>query len=171
MWRFVCELAQEDPSFVGDHLKQFMRQFPQGVTLVTTRYEGQVRGVTISSFTSLSLDPPLVMIAVAKNASSYLAFVKSEFFNIQLLASTQDSIAARFATKIDHDEKFRGLQYAFDSKNNPVIDQALGYLECMRNQVHEVGDHSLIIAKVIGAKILGNSEPLIYHNRKFTTIA
>ncbi|HZW56678.1 MAG TPA: flavin reductase family protein [Nitrososphaerales archaeon] len=154
-----------------ENLKRFMRQFPQGVTLITTIEGGRPRGMTVSSFTSLSLAPPLIMIAIAKDATSYSAFVSARSFNVQLLDSNQSSIAMKFATKIDHEEKFRGLSSTSDSNNNPIVNGALGYLECTNHQIHDVGDHSLIIARVTGVKLLRDSPPLVYHNRQFTTVA
>jgi flavin reductase (DIM6/NTAB) family NADH-FMN oxidoreductase RutF len=156
---------------VAEDLKQFMREFPQGVTLVTTNHKRELKGITVSSFTSLSVDPPLILIAIAKNATSYDSFTNAEFFSVQLLASNQDEIATKFASKIDHAEKFRGLSYTFDSKGNPIIDGILANLECERDQVYDAGDHSIVVAKVTGSNILKDSSPLVYRNRKFTTTA
>lgn len=158
-------------SSLNENLKRFMRQFPQGVTLVTTVEGGRPRGMTVSSFTSLSLTPPLIMIAIAKDATSYKAFVSARSFNVQLLDQDQAAIAMRFATKMEHEEKFRGFSSMSDSNDNPVVDGALGYLECANYQIHDVGDHSLIIARVTAAKLLRDSPPLVYHNKEFTTVA
>ena len=111
------------------------------------------------------------MMAIAKDASSYNAFMSCRSLNVQLLNHDQASIASKFATKIDHDEKFRGLNVTPDSNGNPIVAGSLGYLECEKHQVHDVGDHSLIIARVTGAKLLLDSRPLVYHNRQFTTVA
>ncbi len=163
-------MSVNDP--LKEEIKRFMRSFPQGVTLVTTRRNGRILGITISSFTSLSLNPPLVLIAISKDATSHDDFVECEFFDVQLLGANQDDVAKKFAKKIDHDEKFRDLSYSFDSNGSPIIDGALGSLECSKYQVHDVGDHSLILGKVEKARMLrDDSLPLVYHNRKFTTIS
>ncbi|MGI0090633.1 MAG: flavin reductase family protein [Nitrososphaerales archaeon] len=155
---------------ITEELKHFMRSFPQGVTLVTTHRSGRLLGITVSSFTSLSLDPPLILIAISKDASSHDDFVGCEYFNVQLLSSDQDSLALKFAKKIVHDEKFRDLGYSVDSKDNPVMDGVLANLECSNYQVYDAGDHSLILGKVEKARVLRESSPLVYHNRQFTTV-
>lgn len=153
-----------------EELKHFMRRFPQGVTLVTTHDAGKNIGITISSFTSISLDPPLVLISIAKDANSHKDFINCESFDVQLLASNQESIAQKFAKKIKHEEKFDGLTYSVDSKGNPVIEGILANLVCSNYQVIEAGDHTLILGKVDAVKVLEGSSPLIYHEKTFTTI-
>jgi flavin reductase (DIM6/NTAB) family NADH-FMN oxidoreductase RutF len=160
----------DDLTALREELKHFMRRFPQGVTLVTTYATGRNVGITISSFTSISLNPPLILISISKDANSYMDFVSCDSFNVQLLAANQESIAERFAKKIKHEEKFSGLKYTCDSKRNPVIDGTIANLECSKFQVIDAGDHSLILGRVENANVLRDLQPLIYHERAFTTI-
>lgn len=160
----------DDITTLREELKHFMRRFPQGVTLVTTHTKGKYVGITVSSFTSISLDPPLVLISVSKDANSYNDFVNCETFDVQLLAANQESIAVKFAKKIKHEEKFDGLMFSLDPKGNPIIEGILANLVCARDQVIDAGDHTLILGKVQTAKVLLDSSPLIYHERAFTTI-
>ena len=151
--------------FVAEDLKQFMRSFPQGVTLVTTSKEGSLLGITISSFTSISMEPPLIMIAISRDATSYNDFANCKVFNVQLLSEKQEAVAMKFATKISHDSKFRDLQFSLDSQNNPVIADTLANLLCSRYQTYQAGDHSLILGKVENSTVSRDSLPLVYYKR------
>src|SRR5689334_17956799 len=96
---------------IQDRLKQAMRVFPQGVTVVTLVSEGVPRGLTVSSFTSISLAPPLVLISIAKTSAVYAALRDVKSYAINFLAEDQKSVSDRFAGRTGLKDRFDGLKF------------------------------------------------------------
>jgi len=158
------------PANLQEALKEVMRAYPQGVTVVTTNHHGVLEGITISSFTSVSLHPPLVLIAIAKGANNHDVFTGSEEFAISVLAADQAPLSDRFAGRVDHAHRFEGLDLIYDTQGSPIVRGAIAYMECATRRVHDEGDHSVIIGEVLNAKKLSDAFPLVYRNQQYTTI-
>jgi len=154
----------------GEKLKTFMRNYPQGVTVVTTRYGGRLWGITVSSFTSVSLEPPLVLVSISKTAPSHEALVNSEFFAVNLLADDQSLVSDVFAGRVEGAEKFQKIDYQLSSNGSPIITNTIGFLECRMWRKYEGGDHTIILGEVIDGEITREAKPLIYYNRGYTSI-
>ncbi len=153
-------------------LKAFMRLYPQGVTVVTTRVGGLAYGITVSSFTSVSLNPPLVMIAVDRSANSYKAFREAEIFAIHLLSSGQAELSEIFAGRKKTRDKFEGVDYEEGPEKVPILRDTPAYMICRRYRIYEAGDHDLILCEVLSVAIrMPDSKPLVYRNRTYTTVA
>ena len=150
-------------------LKEVMRVYPQGVTVVTTRGPEGVKGITVSSFTSVSLDPPLVMISIAKGSLLHDTFVKAANFAVNFLADDQKSVSDRFAGRLGQRERFEGLRYRTGSTGCPIIDGARASIECRSWRVYEGGDHSIIVGEVVTARALNAKRPLVYYSQQYTT--
>lgn len=143
-----------------------MALFPSGVTVVTTRNDGEgAAGFTASAFSSLSLDPPLILVCLDKRADCYDAFAAATQFAVSFLTAQQVEIGMRFATKgID---KFAGLRTVPGAVTNlPLIPDALVHLECDTYRQVDGGDHTIFIGKVLRAQI-HQGEPLVHFNRTF----
>jgi flavin reductase (DIM6/NTAB) family NADH-FMN oxidoreductase RutF len=147
-----------------------MRAFPQGVTVVTTKQNGVLEGITVSSFTSVSMNPPLVLISIGKMANNHDAFTHSKEFVISVLAADQAAVSDRFAGKVEHARRFEGLGLLYATLGAPVIEGCLAYLECRTLRAHEEGDHTLVIGEVVNARKLSDAIPLVYRNQKYTTV-
>ncbi len=154
---------------VRDGLKQAMRVYPQGVTVVTTKTKEGPRGITVSSFTSVSLDPPLVLVSIAKGSAFHESFKDSGHFAVNFLAEDQKSVSDRFAGRIQLADRFHGLGHREGVTGSPLIPGARAVIECKTWKVYEGGDHSLIVGEVIHAKALNSRRPLVYYAQQYTT--
>ncbi len=150
-------------------LKQAMRIYPQGVTVVTTQAEEGPKGITVSSFTSVSLDPPLVLVSIAKSSQLHDIFVANTGFAVNFLADDQRSVSDRFAGRTQARDRFDGLKFKPGVTRSPLIDGARAVIECKTWKIYEGGDHSLIMGEVVSAKALSGKKPLVYYTQKYTT--
>lgn len=150
-------------------LKQAMRVYPQGVTVVTAKGPSGPTGITVSSFTSVSLDPPLVLVSIAKGSTLHDVFMRSRSFAVNFLADDQKSVSDRFAGRTDLRDRFEGLKFKEGASGSPVIEGARAVIECEPWKAYEGGDHSLIIGEVVAAKVLNSKRPLVYYSQQYTT--
>ena len=145
-----------------DLFKQTVGSFPTGVT-VTTAYsaDGQVVGMTASAFSSVSLDPLLVLMCPAKDAECYSALTEADYFSIHLLAGDQGPLAWQFA-KSDVD-KTQGLSLDKGPNGSPKILGCLAYLECRHHALYDGGDHGILVGEVRHIELPETDrEPLVY---------
>jgi len=137
-----------------------MRCFAGGVTIVTTREpDGRPTGLTASSFTSVSLTPPLVLICVGHATTTYPAFRTHGWFAVNVLRRDQEALSRRFAQT--GGDKFTGVAHHDGRTGLPLIDGALATLECRLVQEHEAGDHTIFIGEVESSAV-NPGEPLVY---------
>ncbi|WP_439687759.1 hypothetical protein MNJPNG_23550 [Cupriavidus oxalaticus] len=128
-------------------LRNVLGTFVTGVTVVTTRDEGGAEyGVTVNSFSSVSLDPPLILWSQALMSRSYPAFRDSDHFVINILADDQADISDRFAGS--GDDKFRGVYYERSKRGAPRLAGAAAWLECEKVATYPGGDHVIYIGRV-----------------------
>ncbi len=160
------ELAAEP---LQNALKEAMRVYPQGVTVVTMRASDGPRGITVSSFTSVSLSPPLVLISIAKGSQLHDEYAKSEAFAVNFLADDQKSVSDMFAGRTAARDRFQGLRFADGTSGSPVIDGSRAVVECRTWRVYDGGDHSLIIGEVVAAKTFSAKKPLVYYSQQYTS--
>ncbi|BAN26285.1 flavin reductase family protein [Caballeronia insecticola] len=142
--------------------------FPSGVTIVsTTDEQGRHWGFTASSFSSVSMDPPLVLVCIANTADSHAAFVDAQRYAINILAQEQKDIAMHFARKgVD---KFGPHAFRYGTEDNPhppMLPGSMASLVCVARDVHEAGDHTVLIGEIQQVE-LGDATPLVYYNRGF----
>ncbi|HET9096910.1 MAG TPA: flavin reductase family protein [Candidatus Baltobacteraceae bacterium] len=145
--------------------KAVMRHFPTGVTVVTSMREGEPRGVTVSAFASVSVDPPLVLICINREARSYLYISSSKVFCVNILAGNQRHLAERFAGKL-REHQFDGVEYDIDVTGAAVLRGTVAHLDCEVAEEHHAGSHSIFIGRVLSAKSRSGS-PLGYYNGDF----
>ncbi|MEN2999422.1 MAG: flavin reductase family protein [Acidilobaceae archaeon] len=150
-------------------LKAFMRQAAQQVYVVTAEHEGEFGALTASSVVSLSLNPPLMMASIDKGSRSHEPIVRAKGFVIHLLSEEEQKIAEIMASRLQPREKLNAVGYEL-SPYGPVIKGAKSYLLLERHAVYEVGDHSLVIGKIVGGKAGEVTRPLVYHSRAYTGI-
>lgn len=152
-----------------DGLKQAMRVYPQGVTVVTTTSGDGPKGLTVSSFTSVSLSPPLVLVSIAKNSELHDLFQEAKSFAVNFLADDQKSVSDRFAGRTELHDRFEGLKFKAGLTGSPIIDGARAFIECRTWQVYEGGDHTILVGEVVAAGKLNARKPLIYYSQQYTT--
>ncbi|MFJ8933004.1 flavin reductase family protein [Streptomyces sp. NPDC102340] len=154
-----------------DSFKEVMARFPTGVAIATVCDEHGLRhGMTVSSFCSVSLDPPLVLLCVAKSARSFPAFARAAEFAVSVLREHHTDLAKRFATS--DAEKFGrgGLQRT--SRGGVVVGDALAVVECLVDQLHDAGDHLIVVGRVVDARATAEpGAPAVYFNRRFAALS
>jgi flavin reductase (DIM6/NTAB) family NADH-FMN oxidoreductase RutF len=150
-------------------LKQAMRVYPQGVTVATTHSVDGPTGMTVSSFTSVSLEPPLILISIAKSSELHEAFRDAKAYAVNFLANDQASISDRFAGRTKARNRFEGVGFSRGVTGSPVIDGVRAVIECKAWRVYDGGDHSILVGEVVSAKMFNSKRPLVYYSLQYTT--
>ena len=127
-------------------LKRTFGTYATGVTIVTTLEDGEPRGFTANSFTSVSIEPPLLLVCHSNRASSHTAFARATGFVVNILAADQKELALRFASKVEH--RFAALDWTRGT-GGPIIPGAAAWLDCQMHQTHDAGDHTILIGRVL----------------------
>jgi flavin reductase (DIM6/NTAB) family NADH-FMN oxidoreductase RutF len=136
-------------------------RYATGVTIVTTRgADRRPSGLTVNSFTSVSLDPPLVLFCLDRAAGSEPAFAAADCFAVNILAAGQAAVSARFAdpeaTRFVHEGT------TVWETGAPILTQALAALDCRVHARYDGGDHVILVGRVMRAEILHDDRPLVY---------
>jgi 3-hydroxy-9,10-secoandrosta-1,3,5(10)-triene-9,17-dione monooxygenase reductase component len=152
-----------------DAFRRVAGRFATGVTIVTTLAGGTPWGLTVNSLTTVSLDPPLVLVSVSKRARAYAALARSRRFAVNVLADGQAPLARLFASLAE--DKFDGVEYRRSPGGQPLIRGIHAWLDCAVVRTHAGGrTHTLFIAEVRAAAG-GRGRPLVYHRRRYTRLA
>lgn len=147
-------------------LRDMMGCFATGITVVTAiAPSGEPIGFTANSFTSVSLDPALILVCVVKDAQRAQHYTHSRNFAVNVLQSEQKSLASHFAMK--KEDKFSDISWSIGKNGSPIIQESLGYFECETYNVHEAGDHYIIVGRILNASFESWRDPLIYYRGKY----
>jgi flavin reductase (DIM6/NTAB) family NADH-FMN oxidoreductase RutF len=147
--------------------KEALSHFASGVTVVTTEHDGTPYGMTVASFASLSLHPPLVLVCIEKSVKTHEAIRAAGAFGVSILAGTQADVSNRFASKAD--DKFAGISVHRGESGMPLIDGAVCTLECRVQAQYPGGDHTIFIGEVLDTET-SDGEPLVYHRSAYRKI-
>ena len=140
--------------------------FATGVTIVTAMGDdGQPIGLTANSFTSVSLDPPLLLVCIANNAGSAAVLENADRFAVNVLQIGQQPTSNRFASKAE--DRFGATPWEVGEFETPVLTGSLASFECVRHAVHEGGDHFVLIGRVLKARFEPRRDPLLYFRGKY----
>lgn len=153
---------------VRESFLDVMRYYPQGVSILTAKVDGKNWGMTVSSFISLSINPPLVLISIMKNTDTYKAIIRADHFSLSVLSDKQAEIAERFAS--DEENRFRGVRIIEGRTGSSLIEGALSYVECKKEKEIDVWDHTILIGRVLHAYRASDALPLVYFRRRYTTL-
>jgi flavin reductase (DIM6/NTAB) family NADH-FMN oxidoreductase RutF len=145
-----------------DGFKAVLRRFPTGVTIVTTLVDERPKGFTANAFSSVSLEPPMVLVCVNRQARTHPLIAQSGKFCVNLLRLEQAELALRFATP-SLGEPFAGLTYRAEATGAPVLDGTLGYLDCELAEEHSAGTHTIFLGGVVACGSQDGA-PLGYFN-------
>jgi flavin reductase (DIM6/NTAB) family NADH-FMN oxidoreductase RutF len=152
----------------ADLFRRACALFPTGVAVLTTRAsDGTPHGLTVNAFCSLSLDPPLVLVAIDRICSVLETFEKSGHFAINFLSAEQQNLSIRFSELPEG--RFTGVSWTPGSEGAPLMEGAIGSVECRTTQVIDAGDHRALIGEVIAATV-GEGEPLVFFRSGYTTL-
>ena len=151
-----------------DEFRSVLGRFATGVTVVTARDTDSVdHGLTVNSFTSLSLAPPLVLVCIDHEASLHPAMTACSHFAINILASGQEALARRFAAP--ETDRFEGVGYTRGMCGAPILDDVLAYLECRATRAIPGGDHTIFIGEVEHAETR-TAGPLLFYRGGYAQI-
>jgi len=143
--------------------------FPTGVVVVAARVGGALVGITVNSFVSVSLEPPLVLWSVDRRSSRYETFTTVADFTISILSSDHQTVSARLATP--GERSLDGLPLIDTEGGAPGLADALAVLECTREAVHDGGDHSIIVGRVLRFAWRRTGRPLVYFRGRYGSLA
>jgi flavin reductase (DIM6/NTAB) family NADH-FMN oxidoreductase RutF len=151
-----------------NQLRRAMRQWSTGVSIVSTHHEGISHGMTVSSFTSVSLDPQLIAISLMKKSRTHDIVIDAGIFGITILSSFQKKISEIFAGQVAEDEnRFESLETWTLTTGAPLLKGGLAYLDCKVSTVCDFGINSLIIGEVLAAEVGAGEMPLLYFNQHY----
>ena len=156
------------PSFSGDDFRAALAMFATGVTIVTARVAGGAPiGLTANSFNSVSIEPPLVLWSLSRQAGSMPSFARGSHYAINILAADQHDLAMRFASKDVN--RFDGVAFRPGTSGAPLLDGAAAVFECFNRSRYEEGDHVIFVGEVESCARRAGAHPLIFHGGRYFT--
>jgi len=151
-----------------DEFRAALGRFASGVTIVTARdAKGNLHGITVSAFCSVSLEPPLVLVCIDINTSSHQALTQTKSFVVNFLREDQQRISERFASYLP--DKFEAVKYRSGIDDLPVLEDALANLECRLVNSHANGDHTIFVGQIEKATV-NDGNPLIYWQSNYRSL-
>jgi flavin reductase (DIM6/NTAB) family NADH-FMN oxidoreductase RutF len=154
----------------GDELRALMRRFPAGVAVVTVDVSGERLGLTVGSLVSLSLEPPLVGVSVRREAALHELLREAGGFSASLLAAGQEGVAAHFARGVPPIALWMGVATRPGTSGAPLLEGALGWLECLVRGECAAGDHTLFLGEVVSVEAGSAPRPLLYLDGRYVSL-
>jgi len=153
----------------GDELRALMRRVPAGVAVVTVDLDGQRAGLTVASLVSLSLEPPLVGVAIRRDAALHELLREVGTFAVSLLAAGQEHLAQHFARGVPPIALWEGIPLR-DASGPPQLEGAVGWLRCRTTAEHETGDHTFFVGEVEHLEAGPAASPLFFHGQGYLAL-
>ena len=154
--------ASIDPA----RFRQVLGSYPTGVCVITaTDGDGEPTGLVVGTFTSVSLDPPLVGFLPDKGSSTWPRIEQAGHFCVNVLASDQQQVCRQMSAK--GPDKFSGVDYALSANRLPVIADAIAWIECRIHSVTEAGDHGFVLGEVLGMQAARDEDPMLFHRGRY----
>lgn len=156
-------------------MRDTLRFWGSGVTVVATKadetHNFPYAGMTVSAFTSLSLEPPLILVCLNKNTTTSDCILKHRVFSVSILGGDQAALSDRFAGRVDlssHGDRFEGVPTMTAATGSPILQESLAWLDCRVQTVHDGSTHWIVCGEVVAAGHKDDSaSPLIYFNRAY----
>jgi len=147
-------------------LRDALGCFATGVTVVTClNAAGEPAGITVNSFTSVSLDPPLLLVCLAKPAASAGALIEASHFAVNVLQTGQQPASITFSTRVE--DRFGTTPWSCGEAGAPILKDSLGVFECERFAVYDGGDHHILVGQVVKASFDTGLDPLLYFRGRY----
>ena len=147
-----------------------MRSFPTGVAVVTVDLDGERLGLTVGSVVSLSLDPPFVAVSISRQAAMHELLRGAGGFALSLLAGDQEAVAQHFARGVPPFAHWHGIATREEAAGAPLLEGALGWLECRLEEEHPAGDHTLFVGGVLSVERGRQAPPLVYVEGRYSSL-
>lgn len=155
-----------------EKLRAAMRAWSAGVTVVTAVHEGHKHGMTVNSFTSISLEPAMITISLRASTRTHELVSKSGAFGLTILSAEQSDISNLFSGQVvGAEDRFANLKTETMVTGSPLIAGGLAWMDCRVVQTFDAGMNTLFIAEVLAAHEANDGPPLIYHNRKYWNLS
>ena len=156
-------------SLSNQDFRSIMSLFPTGVAVITAKPEGHAAiGLTVNSFTSVSLSPPLISWNIQKSSDTYELWAEMEWFGVNFLRSDQQDKSSQFARKGAHDVD--EADYQMGESGCPTLIDALARMECRTHAIHEAGDHAIILGEVMDMSAGTSCDPLVFHKGRYAAL-
>ena len=146
-----------------------MGRFATGVTIVTTVVDGRPHGITANSFSSVSLDPPLVLFCLGCSSTNFDAFMSADCFAVNILSGEQQALSTRFA--VHEGDRFEGVAWSCWVTGAPILGDVVCAADCVLDARHAAGDHVVIVGRVRRVEILSETPPLLYYWGGYARVA
>lgn len=151
-----------------EQLRAAMRSWTSGVVVVTAAHEGEQHGMTVNSFTSVSLEPPLIIISLQDNTHTRELVERAQAFAVTVLSYDQRELADRFAGRTpESPNRMAGVETEAFVTGAPLLKNGLAWFDCRVTQTIKVGPNTMFVAQVVAARGTGEGQPLVYHNRLY----
>jgi len=158
-------------SVEAKQFKSALKLWASGVTVVTTQgVDNQPRGMTATAFSSVSLDPPQILVCLNQSTDTGAALLESRRFAVNILNVAQEEVSNQFAGRTTQSERFAGIAWQAGENGAPALNEALAVLECRVVQQVQAGSHWIIIGEVENV-ICREGEPLLYYHSAYRTVA
>lgn len=142
--------------------RRILGHWVSGVAVVTTvKPDGKLCGLTANAVASVSLDPPLILVCVAKDSDTHDCIRSASFFAVNVLDNADERIARRFSTW-DVDQKFEGLAFRPEATGAPIFDNAIAWIDCHVQAEYPAGDHTIFVGEVLAGDAR-EGMPLVYY--------
>lgn len=155
--------------FTGREFRDALGSFATGVTVITTQGPEEPYGMTANAFSSVSLDPPLVLICVIRGTQGEQMIEANGIFAVNVLDEEQEAISRYFASKSrpKGPDAFQEISHRRARSGAPILDGAAAYLDCRVAAVHQAGDHTIFIGEVMALGVAPDSRPLLFHRGQY----
>lgn len=150
-------------SFQAQQFKQVLRQWPSGVTIVTSRAGERIHGMTVSAFSSVSADPPLVSICANRGSATHAVIAEGGVFAVHILGAEHQDLSTQFSSSKFEKDRFVGLTHSAGVTGAPILEGVLGHLECEVAAAHDEGSHTIFLGRVVAGEAREGA-PLVYFN-------
>lgn len=151
----------DESTFDSATFRRVLGHYPTGVCVVTAVDQGDgPTGMVVGSFTSVSLDPPLVAFFPAKTSNSWPRIERAGKFCVNILASDQQLLCGQFAAR--GPDKFSGVSHRVSSNGSPILDGVVAWIDCTLEAVHEAGDHYIVLGRVVALEVESPGKPLLF---------
>jgi flavin reductase (DIM6/NTAB) family NADH-FMN oxidoreductase RutF len=152
-------------AFTSKDFRSALGSFATGVTVITTRGEDHAYGMTANAFSSVSLDPPLVLVCAKSGTDGSEQIERNRCFAVNILGTDQEPLSRYFSSK-DRPrgrDAFRAVSHRTSVTGSPILDGVVAYLDCRLHETHTAGDHEIFIGEVLALEVSPGVQPLLFH--------
>ena len=153
--------------------RNIIGRLPTGVTVITAAEDdGHLHGMTANAVTSLSLEPPMVLVCIDKNAQAHAVIERARAFAVNILGEHQEHLSRLFAISEEPEQgRLRGLAFTTGRTGAPILADCVAYLECRLREIAEGGDHSIFMGEVVAQGVVNDVAPLLFFRGQYRGVA